>query len=105
LPQQPLSQQGTLIAVGPDSVTARSANGYTQTYLLTPDTTAVTDNGGQIGGAATSFSVNDDVAIVGTVSGDTATATTVAAREVVGLNGRPMDSVQAQPASNSVSLP
>ena len=103
--QRPLNQQGTLIAINGESVTARSANGFTQTYQLTPDTTAITDNGGQIGDAAKSFAVNDDVAIVGTVQGGTATATAVAAADAIGPEGRPMDSVDVQPVSHSIAIP
>src|ERR1700761_4295691 len=38
---RPVSQEGTLIAVSGNSLTARSANGYTQTYLVTPNTTVI----------------------------------------------------------------
>jgi len=64
-----VSQEGTLIAVSAESVTARSANGYTQTYRVSPNTTLVTAgfNAGQSQTAATTsrFKVNDEVEIVG----------------------------------------
>ncbi|HTX97370.1 MAG TPA: hypothetical protein VME67_22545 [Mycobacterium sp.] len=63
----PVRQQGRLIAVSPKSVTARSANGYTQTYLVTPNTTVIIRSGGnQFATAAAHFTVNDEVEIVGT---------------------------------------
>ena len=78
---QPVSQEGVLIAVSADSVTARSANGYTQTYRITPDTTVVTARGRQPVSATSHFRVNEEVAIVGTATrGGTALATTVAER-------------------------
>jgi hypothetical protein len=49
--------------------------------------------------------VNDDVAIVGTVQGGTATATAVAAADAIGPNGKPMDSVDIQPVSHNISSP
>lgn len=88
---QMMSQQGTVVAVTADSITARSADGYTQTYLVTPNTTAVTSNGGESFTAATPFAVNDQVAIQATVTSGTATATAVADRAVIGQQGVPMD--------------
>ncbi|MGB3485043.1 MAG: hypothetical protein WBB07_22835 [Mycobacterium sp.] len=89
---QPVSQHGTIVAVTGDSLTARSADGHTQTYRLTPDTTAVTGIGGQSFTRATPFAVNDEVAIHATVTGELATATVVADRAVIGEYGRAMDS-------------
>lgn len=92
---QPLSQKGTLIAVTPDSMTARSPGGFTQTYFITPSTTAVT--GDQNASTSSAFAVNDEVVIVATVRNGKAIATAVADRDLAGLNGPPMDSVTAQP--------
>ena len=49
---QSVRQEGTVIAVSPNSVTARSGNGYTQTYLLNPNTTVITRSGSQPAAAA-----------------------------------------------------
>jgi hypothetical protein len=89
---QPVRQQGRLISVSPGSVTARSANGYTQTYLVTPSTTVV-GNGGQTLTAPARFTVNDQVDIVGTVQDGAALAIAVADRG----NGPPMDYLPPQP--------
>lgn len=91
--QQPLSQVGRLVAVTPTSVTAESVDGFARTYALTPDTNAITAAGSLIGGAATSFSVDDEVSIVGVFQDGRAVATTVAHQRVSNLNGPPMDGV------------
>ena len=96
---QPVRQEGTVIAVSADSVTARGANGYTQTYLVTPNTTLITVSGRQPITAAPHFAINDQVEIVGTIRGDTALATAVADRGTGHGNGPPMDHVAAQPVS------
>jgi hypothetical protein len=92
---QGFNQQGRLIAVSADAVTARTADGVVQTYRVTPDTTALTVDGNRTVSPATTFAVNDEVAIVGVVQCGAAVATTVADRQVSGLNGPPMDSVPA----------
>lgn len=92
-PPPPLHQQGTIVAVSADSITARSADGVVQTYLVTPKTTAVTQNGGETFSTAVPFEVDDEVAIEATVVSGTATATAVADRAVIGQNGPPMDSL------------
>lgn len=96
---QPVSQEGRLIAVSGDSMTARSANGYTQTYLVTPKTTVITNGGRQPITATRHFTVNDEVDIVGTIQGGTALATAVADRHMGHGNGPPMDHVEGQPVS------
>ncbi|BBY24365.1 hypothetical protein MSTO_45700 [Mycobacterium stomatepiae] len=93
---RPVSQEGVLIAVSADSVTARSASGYTQTYLLTPDTTVISDSGCKSHTVASHFTVNDPVDIVGTVQGDRALATSLAHRSIGHGNGPPMDTVAGQ---------
>lgn len=95
---QPVRQEGTVIAVSADSVTARSADGYTQTYLVTPNTTFITI-GGRSAIAASHFAINDDVDIIGTIRNGTALATAVAARDMTNGNGSPMDHAVAQPVS------
>ncbi|MEE6178274.1 hypothetical protein [Mycobacterium sp. 050134] len=97
---QPVHQQGTVVAVSANSVTARSSNGYTQTYVVTPNTTLVTKGGSRPATAAPRFSINDEVDIVGTIEGGTALATAVADRDTGRGDGPPMDFVTAQPVSN-----
>lgn len=89
--EQPVSQQGRLLAVSPTSVTAQSADGFARTYLINAQTNAITEQGSVIGGAGTTFAVNDEVSIVGVVSNGTAIATAVAGQRVSNLNGPPMD--------------
>ncbi|OBK74363.1 hypothetical protein [Mycobacterium sp. 1274761.0] len=89
-PQQPVTQQGRLIAVTADSLTAQSADGAIQTYSITPNTTAITDRGGSAS-PATSFTVDDEVTVVGTRQGGMVVATAVADQSAVGGQGRPMD--------------
>ncbi|SPM29716.1 hypothetical protein BN971_04149, partial [Mycobacterium terramassiliense] len=95
---QPVRQQGTVIAVSADSVTARSVDGYTQTYLVTPNTAFIT-NGSRSAIAASHFEINDHVDIIGTIRNGTALATAVADRDMTNGNGLPMDHVVAQPVS------
>ena len=89
-PQQPLTQQGRLIAVTPESLTTQSADGSINTYAVTPSTTAITGTG-QSASPAASFTVNDEVMVVGTRQGGTVVATAVADKSAVGPQGRPMD--------------
>ncbi len=93
---QPVSQEGTLIAVSAESVTARSANGYTQTYRVGPNTTLITAGlnaeKGQPATATARFNINDEVEIVGTIQGGTALATAVADRDAGHGNAPPMES-------------
>ena len=77
---QPVTQQGTVIAVTPDSFTAQSPDGNTQTYAITPNTNAVTP-----------FAVDDEVTVVATRSGTDVVANAVAEQSTVGPQGRPMD--------------
>ncbi len=88
---QPVSQEGILIAVSADSITARSASGYTQTYFLTPDTTVVTGDASQPVTAASYFTVNDAVDIVGTVQGGRTFATSLSNHNLGHGEGPPMD--------------
>jgi xanthine/uracil/vitamin C permease (AzgA family) len=88
--QQPLTQQGRLVAVTADSLTTQSADGSTHTYAVTPNTTAITDSG-QSASPAASFTVDDVVTVVGSPQGGTVVATAVADQSAVGPQGRPMD--------------
>ena len=94
---KPVSQQGRVVAVTDDSLTARSADGSARTYLLTPQTTSVTEAGGAVDPAALPFQVNDEVTIVGEMRDGTAVATAVAARNVSNLDGPPMDAIAYHP--------
>jgi hypothetical protein len=94
---QSVSQEGTVVAATAGSVTARSANGYTQTYLVTPNTTVITHGGSQPANAATHFTVNDRVVVVGKIQGGRALATTVADRDAGRGDGPPMDYLDGQP--------
>ncbi|MCQ4362346.1 hypothetical protein KQR54_14595 [Mycobacterium gordonae] len=89
---QHISQQGTLIAVSEESVTARSQDGIIRTYLVTPQTAVITRTGSQ-------FAVNDEVDIIGTIRNGTALATAVAHRELGNGDGPPMDYVAVQPVN------
>jgi hypothetical protein len=91
--QQPISQEGRLVAVSPTSLTAESVDGFARTYVIDSQTNAITTKGSLIGGAATAFAVNDEVAIVGVVRDGIAVATAVAEKRVSNLNGPPMDGV------------
>ena len=93
---RPVSQEGTVVAVTPGSVTTRSADGFTQTYLVTPNTTVVTNRGRQAISAAGHFTVNDRIIVVGRMQGGQALATTVADRDGARGDGPPMDYVDTQ---------
>lgn len=92
---KPVAQEGRVVAVTPQSLTAQSPDGSARTYVVTPQTTSVTMQGGGV--APLPFAVNDEVTIVGELRGGTAVATAVAARNVSNLNGPPMDSVSYTP--------
>lgn len=77
---QPVTAQGTVIAVTSDSLTAQSPNGVTQTFAITPSTNTITP-----------VEVNDEVTVVGTRRGSSVVATAVAEQSAVGSQGRPMD--------------
>lgn len=94
---QPVKQEGTVIAVTVDSVTMRSADGYTQTYRFTPDTTVITHRGSQPAVTAPQFTVNDRVVVVGTIDGGSALATAVAYRGAGHGDAPPMDYAEGQP--------
>ncbi|GLE53645.1 hypothetical protein [Mycobacterium montefiorense] len=90
---QPVSQEGILIAVSADSVTAISASGYIQTYFLTPDTTVVTGGSSHPVTATSYFMVNDAVDIVGTVHDGRTFATSLTNHNLGHGEGPPMDTI------------
>ena len=88
---QPVSQEGRIVAVSANSVTARSDDGFARTYVVDAQTNAITEHGSIVGSAGSAFAVNDEVSIVGVVQNGTAIATAVADKQVSNLNGPPMD--------------
>jgi hypothetical protein len=64
-----MSQTGRVTAISPTSVTARSDDGYTQTYVI-----PAASNGAAV---APPFAVGDEVTIRATRSGQTASVTTI----------------------------
>lgn len=100
---QPVKQEGTVIAVTADLVTMRSADGHTQTYRFTPNTTVVTHGARQSGASAPQFTVNDRVVVVGTIEGGTAMATAVADRGAGHGDAPPMDYLEGQPISSGAA--
>lgn len=93
---QPVSQEGTVVAVSADSVTMRGADGHIQTYRFTPNTTVVTHGARQPVTDAPHFTVNDKVVVVGTIEGGTAVATAVAYRGAGHGEAPPMDYLDGQ---------
>lgn len=93
---QPVSQEGTVVAVSADSVTMRGVDGHIQTYRFTPDTTVVARGARQPVTAAPHFTVNDKVVVVGTIEGGTALATAVAYRGAGHGEAAPMDYLDGQ---------
>ena len=89
---KPVVQEGRVVAVSANSLTAQSADGSARTYAVTPQTTSVTTRGGD---AVTPlpFAVDDQVSIVGEVREGVAVATAVAALTVSNLDGPPMDAI------------
>lgn len=88
---QPVTQQGRLIAITPDSLTAQGSDGVARTYRVDDQTHGITAAGSQLGATAESFTVNDEVSIIGVTRGSDNVATTVVHRDVANLNGPPMD--------------
>jgi hypothetical protein len=71
-----LTQTGTITAISATSITARSDDGYTQTYTMPPT-------------AAPPFAVNDQVVIRATRTGDTPTVTSIGDPNLGGPAGPP----------------
>jgi hypothetical protein len=78
-----IMQNGEVTAVSDSSITAKSDDGYTRTYTIDSDT--VVGNGSA---DLSSIATGDDVMIVATVSGDTATADSLVEAGTMG-NGQP----------------
>ncbi len=89
--EQSVTQQGRLIAVADDSLTAQSADGVIRTYVITPNTAGITESSGQTTITAASFAVNDEVIVVGTRQGGTVVATAVTDQSTLNPAGRPME--------------
>jgi|EndMetStandDraft_3_1072993.scaffolds.fasta_scaffold10965_2 hypothetical protein len=88
---QPVSQEGRVIAISPDSLTAQGSDGVARTYRVDDQTHGITAAGSQMGGTAQHFALNDQVSIIGVTRGGDNVATTVVHRDVANLNGPPMD--------------
>jgi hypothetical protein len=88
---QPVTQVGRLIAVSPNSLTAQGLDGVARTYIVDAQTNKITTTGSQMGDAASTFAVNDEVSIVGVTRDGADVATVIAARDAAQLNGPPMD--------------
>jgi hypothetical protein len=69
-----LSQTGTVTAISPTSITVRSKDNFTQTYVIPPNP----------GGATPPFAVDDPVTVRATRAGDTATVTTISNPQLAG---------------------
>jgi hypothetical protein len=74
-------QQGTVTAVSATSLTVRSTDGYSETYVLTSSTRYGRD------GKASDIAVGDKVMVRATVTGGTATATSVDERRAPAPKG------------------
>jgi hypothetical protein len=88
---QPIIQEGRLVAVTPNSLTAVGADGVARTYVIDAQTNGITMSGSHIGTAAGAFAVNDEVSILGVTRGGANIATVVAHRQATGGNAAPMD--------------
>jgi hypothetical protein len=62
-----LTQTGTVTAISPTSISVRSVDGYSQTYVIPPTA----------GAAGAPFAVNDQVVVRATRTGQTATVTNI----------------------------
>jgi hypothetical protein len=88
---QPIMQEGRLVSVTPNSLTAVGADGVARTYVIDAQTNGITMSGSHIGTAASAFAVNDEVSILGVTRGGANIATVVAHRQATGGNAAPMD--------------
>jgi hypothetical protein len=89
--EQTVTQTGRVTAISAGWVTAQSSDGYTQTYRIAPDTTAVPTPADGHAPVGEQFAVDQVVTIVATVSDGTATATAMAEQAATGSNGLPQD--------------
>jgi hypothetical protein len=78
---------GEVVAVKADSITTRSSDGTTMTFLITPATSRVgADTGGN------GFALNQTVTVLGTVAGGPPVATAVVDQTAAAThNDAPMD--------------
>lgn len=88
---QPIIQEGRVIAISADSLTAQGPDGVARTYSVDDQTHGITAAGSRLGGTAERFTLDDEVSIVGVIRGGDNVATTVVHRDVANLNGPPMD--------------
>jgi hypothetical protein len=85
-------QSGTVTAVSTTSITAKSADGHATTFVIGSATSV--DNGND---AVSDIKAGDTVTVVGTVSGDTATATTITDTTLDQAGGGQNGAPQGQP--------
>ncbi|MBJ7463249.1 MAG: hypothetical protein JHD38_06420 [Mycolicibacterium sp.] len=88
---KPVTHEGRVIAISPDSLTAQGPDGVARTYRVDDQTHGITAAGSQLGGTAERFTLNDEVSIIGVIRGGDHVATTVVHRDAANLNGPPMD--------------
>jgi hypothetical protein len=74
-----ISQTGRVTAISPTSVTARSDDGYSQTYVIAAAGVAATPP----------FAVGDEVTIEATRTGQTATVTGIGEPSITWQRGQP----------------
>ena len=87
----PVTHEGRVIAISPDSLTAQGPDGVARTYRVDDQTHGITAAGSQLGGTAEHFTLHDEVSIIGVIRGGHNVATTVVHRDAANLNGPPMD--------------
>ncbi|WNG82407.1 hypothetical protein C6A86_001485 [Mycobacterium sp. ITM-2016-00316] len=87
----PVTQEGRVVAISPDSLTAQGPDGVARTYRIDDQTHGITAAGSQLGGTAERFTLHDEVSIIGVIRGGDNLATTVVHRDAADLNGPPMD--------------
>lgn len=99
-----LLQNGDVTAISDSSVTVKSDDGYTHTYTIDSDT--VVGNGST---ALSSIATGDEVTVIATESGDTATVDTISEAGTTGQSGQggqmapPGQSGQSGSSGNSSS--
>ncbi|MFI9384517.1 hypothetical protein [Kutzneria sp. NPDC052558] len=77
-------QTGEITAISATSVTAKSTDGYTQTYVI--DSSTLVDNGDE---QVSALKTGTTVTIVAKLSGDTGTATSISDQQLPGRGAAP----------------
>jgi hypothetical protein len=92
-PDRAVQTVGQVVAFSPQSITTRSDDGTTTTFVITPATTRINTDGSANPVAAAAFTVNDTVTVVGVVDNGTPVATALSDESAAAGNGPPMDAV------------